>query len=86
MSRIQIIHNSTTSMDAQLAIHTGDLPDLNTLRDKLSPQGQFQPWTATVIGALGSELLAAKAAGHIPNITFTVTTHSGDWTIDCTKG
>lgn len=85
MSQVRITIDSETILDAQLSMTTGDLPDLNTLRDKLTPaKGGFSTWSATVIGILGAELLAGKAAGTIPNLSITVTTRDDGYEISVT--
>lgn len=82
MSQVRIIVDGATLMDAEVSMTTGALPELADLRDKLTPaNGAFRTWSATVIGTLGAELLAGKAAGRIPGITITVTTDPDGYTI-----
>ena len=83
MSRIAIIIDGNTVMDSQVTLRQGELPNLDDIRKTLTPaNGTFQPWSATIIGTLGAELLIAKAGGTIPNITITVTTRDTGWTLD----
>jgi hypothetical protein len=85
MIRIDIDGN--TVMNHEVSIRTGELPSLDEIRKSLTPAtGTFQPWSAVALGALGTELHAGSAAGHVPDITLTVTTHKDGWAMDLRRG
>lgn len=85
MIRIDIDGN--TVMNAEVSIRDGELPSLDEIRKSLTPAtGTFQPWSAVALGALGTELHAGSAAGHVPDITLTVTTHKDGWAMDLRRG
>ena len=87
MATVRITVDGNTVMDAQVTLTTGDLPPLDQIRQSLTPaNGSFQPWSATVVGALGAELLLAKAKGTMPDIGIDVETSETGWAVTVRRG
>ena len=84
MSHFRMIVDGTTVMDADVNQRRGELPGIEELKASLQrgANGEFQPWSVCAIQALALSLQPIMLGKTIGDVTITVTTRPGGWTLD----